>query len=137
MPSVKELRQSALVGPLIVGIKALHTFIFLVLLACVVDITQASIRGTFGRRSQIALGAVAVEGAIFAMNGRKCPLTEMVEDLGAEKGQVTDIFLPDVLAKNIFTISMSMLGFGGLVALLRRMGIPADQGDRSRHTIPG
>lgn len=126
-PSVANLQSSALAGPIIVLVKALHTIIFLILLACVLDITQASIRGTFGRRSQIALAAVAVEGAIFAANDRTCPLTELVEDLGAEKGQVTDIFLPDILAKNIFTISMSMLGLGGMVALIRTL---------RRHTIP-
>jgi hypothetical protein len=102
-------------------IKAIHTIIFLLLLICVLDVTQAGIRGKFGRRSHLALGAIAVEGAIFSLNGRKCPLTELVEDMGAEKGQVSDIFLPDILAKNIFTISMSLLGISALAAALRKL----------------
>jgi hypothetical protein len=41
--------------------------------------------------------------------------------MGAEKGQVSDIFLPDILAKNIFTISMSLLGISALAAALRKL----------------
>lgn len=107
---------------LIAVIKAVHTVIFLVLLACVLDVTQAAMRGQFGRRSRYALGAIAVEGAVFTLNGRTCPLTNLVEDLGSDHGQVTDIFLPDILAKNIFTISTSLLGASGLIALVRKLG---------------
>jgi hypothetical protein len=102
-------------------VKAIHTVIFLSLLACVIDITIACLRNRFNRRTKVAVGAVAIEGAIFALNGRHCPLTVLVEDLGDEHGQVTDIFLPDVLARNIFTISMSMLGTGAGVLVIRRL----------------
>jgi hypothetical protein len=105
-------------------VKATHTVIFLVLLACVVEITVACFLDRFGRRSRIALGAVVIEGAIFGLNRRRCPLTVLVEDLGEEHGQVTDIFLPDAIAKNIFTISMTMLSSGAIALALRRLVRP-------------
>jgi len=37
---------------------------------------------------------VATESLIFAGNGFRCPLTRIAERLGAERGSVTDIYLP-------------------------------------------
>lgn len=35
----------------------------------------------------------------------RCPLTTLAENQGAKKGSVTDIFLPDFIARNIFRVS--------------------------------
>ncbi|HRA49001.1 MAG TPA: hypothetical protein PK819_13105 [Thermomicrobiales bacterium] len=113
-------RSSPAPAILVPAIKALHTVIFLSLLVCLGDVVQALFRDRFTHRSKVSLAAIAVEGAVFFGNGRKCPLTQAVESLGAEKGQVSDIFLPDVVARNIFSISIASLGSGALVWVGRK-----------------
>ena len=104
----------------IVAVKLLHTVVFLTLLYCVLDVMWSGIMGRITHRTKVSLAAVTVEAIIFVANGRECPLTVMVEDLGAEHGQVTDIFLPDVVARNIFGISCSLLGIGAAAFAWRR-----------------
>jgi len=53
------------------------------------------------RRAAIAAGVVAGETLLFAANGFRCPLTQVAESLGAERGSVTDIFLPKWFAHNL------------------------------------
>ena len=50
------------------------------------------------RRAALAGAVVAGESLIFAANGLRCPLTDVAEQLGAERGSVTDIYLPRWLA---------------------------------------
>jgi hypothetical protein len=47
---------------------------------------------------------VGGECLIYAGNRFRCPLTGLAEELGAESGSVTDIFLPRWLAANIANI---------------------------------
>ena len=47
---------------------------------------------------------LGAECAIYAGNGFRCSLTAVAKDLGAERGSVTDIFLPKWLAANIARI---------------------------------
>ncbi|UCE08096.1 MAG: hypothetical protein JSW07_08750 [bacterium] len=59
----------------------------------------------------IASGLIVLEGVMLVANGWRCPLTTYAEKLGASKGTVTDIFLPEWLAAHVFTI------FGALTIL--------------------
>ena len=89
----------------ITAIKAVHSAIFLALLGSLLVFAQ---RGATGRSDRIAAvtgSLVALEALVFCGNGRRCPLTDAVESLGAEKGSVTDIFLPSFIAKRIFTVT--------------------------------
>ena len=61
------------------------------------------------------------ESAIFAFNGFRCPLRKVAEDLGAESGQVTDIFLPRPIAERIPHIFTPPLILGILALLWRRL----------------
>lgn len=110
-----------LVPQAITTIKVGHTLIFLLLLGCVLDVTFAGVRDRASRRTTASLVAIAAEGVILTLNGRRCPLTVMVEDLGAEHGQVSDIFLPDLIATHILPISSTALGVGGLAFLFHRV----------------
>lgn len=107
-------------GPVIVIVKAVHTVIFLCMLASVVLVTLSGIRGRMSHAARVSAVAVAGEALVFIGNGRQCPLTVLVEDLGSKHGQVTDIFLPDILARNIFAISTSMLGVGAIAYAVRQ-----------------
>ncbi len=46
---------------------------------------------------------------MFAANGFRCPLTELAERYGAERGSVTDIYLPRWFAQNIPAIHTPLL----------------------------
>jgi hypothetical protein len=55
------------------------------------------------RRASIAAAAVACESLIFAVNGFRCPLTDLAESLGASNGAVVDVFLPAWFANTPLT----------------------------------
>jgi hypothetical protein len=61
------------------------------------------------RRAGIAAGVVAAETLIFAGNGFHCPLTRVAERLGAERGSVTDIYLPGWFARNLPAIHVPLI----------------------------
>jgi hypothetical protein len=65
------------------------------------------------RRAGIAAAVVAGESLIFAGNGFRCPLTKVAERLGAERGSVTDIYLPRWVAHNIPAIHVPLMGLAG------------------------
>ena len=54
----------------------------------------AGIAGRTDKRVGIASAVVAGESLVFAANGFRCPLTELAERYGAERGSVTNIYLP-------------------------------------------
>lgn len=57
----------------------------------------------------IAGARVVGEALVFAANGFGCPLTELAERYGAERGSVTDIYLPRSFAQNIPAIHTPLL----------------------------
>jgi hypothetical protein len=90
-------------------IKTVHTAIFGAELA---SIGWLVISGLVGRRDRtvgLAAGAVAIEAAVFVANDHVCPLTPLAERLGATGGGVSDIFLPDVIARTIPVWSSALL----------------------------
>jgi hypothetical protein len=107
-------------APTILVVKVIHTVVFLSMLACVLHVTWSGIRGNMSHAAKMSATAVSAEALVFLGNGRQCPLTVLVEDLGSDHGQVTDIFLPNIVAKNIFAISTSMLGIGAISYALRQ-----------------
>jgi hypothetical protein len=68
--------------------------------------------GACGRSDRRAAGAAAVvagECLVFAAEGFRCPLTTLAEHAGAGDGSVTDIYLPDWLARNLPAIHVPLL----------------------------
>ena len=63
------------------------------------------------RRTAIAAGVVAGESLIFVANSCRCPLTQLAERLGAERGSVTDIYLPHWFAHNLLAIHVPLIAF--------------------------
>jgi hypothetical protein len=101
-------------GAALFGIKAAHSLIFLVLQSFIVYSLYKGFRGETDRKAAVVTLVVGAECAIYAGNGFRCPLTAVAEDLGAESGSVTDIFLPKWLAANVANIYGPLFG----VALL-------------------
>lgn len=99
-------RVAALVPPgwrpaALSGIKVIHTAIFASVGALIVMILWDGLRQRPGRRTLVAGGVVLGESAIFLSNNQVCPLTPLAEEIGASRGSVADIFLPDWFARRI------------------------------------
>jgi pimeloyl-ACP methyl ester carboxylesterase len=93
----------------VLAVKTIHTAIFLLELA---SIAWLAVSGLIGRRDRtvaVATGAVGAEIAVFLANNGVCPLTPLAERLGAARGSVSDIFLPDAVARTIPIWSTALL----------------------------
>lgn len=108
-------RRSSL---LMFAIQLTHTLVFFALTASIFYLLYSAIANRITRWTKIALGALLVESAIMIFNNWQCPLRGWAEALGAERGSVTDIFLPRWLADRIFVLCtpLYLVGFIGVAA---------------------
>ncbi len=68
----------------------------------------AGITDTFNIFTLVALASILLNGLLLLLNRGRCPFTTLAESQGAKKGSVTDIFLPDRIARNIFRVSLPL-----------------------------
>ena len=94
------------------AVKGFHTLIFFALGAAVLETVRAGVTGRTSRATGPAIAATIGEGIVLSLNGNRCPLTNVAEDLGAGHGNVSDIFLPDWFARHIPTVATTLFGFG-------------------------
>ncbi len=97
------------------AIKAIHTLAWFSIEACMAYVLYAGFAGRSDRRAGLATAVVATESLIFAGNGFRCPLTQVAERLGAERGSVTDIYLPRWFARNLPAIHVPLIGLAGFL----------------------
>jgi hypothetical protein len=118
-------KHTALRRTSIVGVKLIHSAIFLVNVASILHIFWAGVRGRPSRWTGPALAAALTECAVFVANRGRCPLTGLVESLGAENGRVSDIFLPRWFADRIPQLFGPSLAVGllGLAVQRRRRAL--------------
>jgi hypothetical protein len=95
------------------AVKLVHTFAWFSIESCMIYVLWAGFRRRSDRRVAIAAGVVASESLVFAANGFRCPLTEVAERVGAERGSVTDIYLPRWLARNLPAIHVPLILVAG------------------------
>jgi hypothetical protein len=98
-------------------IKAVHSAVFWVELA---SIAWLLVSGALGRRDRsvaIAAGLVAIEGVVWVANDRVCPLTPLAERYGAVRGSVSDMWLPDAIARTIPQWSIPLVAVGAALHL--------------------
>lgn len=108
-------------APVIASVKLVHTLIFLVMSGVIIWFAWSGLRGRWSRRMGLVLAAVGIEATVITANGGRCPLTAVVEDLGAERGTVSDIFLPGWVARRIPHISSALVAAGLLGLAARRL----------------
>jgi len=106
----------------VLHVKLVHTAIFVVLSACVLQVLASGLAGQISVWTWCAVGAIVVEGVVLLANGGKCPLTAVAERLGAADGSVSDIFLPKWLADRIFPICGTMFLIGCALIVARMLG---------------
>lgn len=97
---------------LLFAIRAIHTVAFAVIAGSILVVFFDGVRGRPRRRTAVASGIALAECAVFAANGFVCPLTPLAERYGATRGSVTDIFLPDIIARNLTWIATPILVAG-------------------------
>jgi hypothetical protein len=101
----------------VVALKTVHTAIFLGELTSIIWLLVSGLLGRHDKTVAVAAAAVAVEAAVFLANDRVCPLTPLTERLGAARGQVSDIFLPEAVARTIPIWSSVLVGIALLLHL--------------------
>jgi hypothetical protein len=90
-------------------VKTIHTLVWLSVEVAMVYVLQAGLRRRSDRRVAVAGAMVAAESLIFLANGARCPLTGVAESMGAEKGSVTDIYLPRWFARILPAIHVPLI----------------------------
>ena len=93
-------------------VKGVHTAAFAVIAGSILLVFADGVRASPSRRTAAAAAIALGECAVFAANGFVCPLTPLAERYGADRGSVTDIFLPDVIARNLVWIATPILAAG-------------------------
>jgi hypothetical protein len=120
----QELPARATASPtILVLIRGTHSAIFLVELAAIAWLVLTGIAGRRDRSTAVAAVLVAGEAAVFLANDGVCPLTPLAERHGARRGGVSDIFLPDLVARTIPVWSTALIALAAALhvrAWLRR-----------------
>jgi hypothetical protein len=109
----------------VAALKTVHTVIFAGELSAILWLVLSGLVGRRDRTVGIAMAAVAAETAVFLANDGVCPITPLTERFGAAHGSVSDIFLPDAVARTTPVWSTALLAIAGLLhlrALLSRAG---------------
>ena len=105
-------------------VKMLHTLIWASIESCVVYVVVAGLLGRTDRRVAVAGAVVAGECAVFAANGFRCPLSDVAESLGAERGSVTDLYLPARFARNLPAIHVPVIVLAVFLHLRNWKAVP-------------
>lgn len=78
----------------LVAIKSVHTLAFFSIGSCLGYFAYSGAAKRSDRRAAIAGMVVTGEALVYALNGFRCPLTDLAGRLGSEHGSVADIYLP-------------------------------------------
>ena len=102
-------RQAGRSNAALAAIKVIHTLAWFSVESCMAYVLYAGFARQSDRRVAMAAGVVAGESLIFVANRCRCPLTQLVEWLGTERGSVTDIYLPGWFAHNLPAIHAPLI----------------------------
>ena len=97
----------------LVAVKVTHTLAWFSIESCMLYVLFAGVARRSDRRAALAGAVVAGESLIFAANGFRCPLTDVAEHLGPERGSVTDIYLPRWFAHNLPVLHVPLVVVAG------------------------
>ena len=98
---------------MLAAIKLVHTLAWFSIESCMVYVLWTGFRRRSDRPAAIAAGVVATETLVFAGNGFRCLLTQIAQRVGAERGSVTDIYLPGWFAHNLPAIHVPLIALAG------------------------
>jgi hypothetical protein len=111
---------------MLLGIKTLHTVIFLVMSAAILVVLYCALTRTYNIWLVVAFAAVILECVVFLANNRRCPLTQWARNYGDTSGNdwIADIFLParfapkiPLLCGGLFVVSLIVLVINFLLSV--------------------
>jgi hypothetical protein len=94
------------------AIKTIHTIAFGLISGAILMVAWEGLRGRPSRRAGLAAAVAIAESVVYASNNQVCPLTPLAEALGAERGTVTDLYLPDWASRRVPLVGGSILVLG-------------------------
>lgn len=101
-------------------IKSLHLVVFVLVSGLLAGFIYEVIAGRITYLTWITVAVFLAEGVVLIVNGWRCPLTAIAENLGSAHGQVTDILLPKWFADRVWVI-YTWLFAGALIGLVWRV----------------
>jgi hypothetical protein len=99
----------------VLAVKTFHTGVFVVMLSSIIWLVVSGLARRRDRSVALAAALVAIEAGVFVANDGVCPLTPLTERLGANRGSVSDIFLPAPVARTIPIWSSALVATGALL----------------------
>ncbi len=103
---------------ILIGIKLLHTIVWLGFVACIVAVPFAAEFRHF-RAAVIFSCVILVECMILAVNRCRCPLTNLAEAFTKERADNFDIYLPLGVARYNKVVFGSLFVAGEIFALVQ------------------
>jgi hypothetical protein len=86
-------------------IKLVHSVVYFFMVACMAYMFYCAVARRYDWTLLAAIAGIAIEGLVLILNKGTCPFTPLAERYGAERGSVTDLFLPDWCARHTFRVS--------------------------------
>jgi hypothetical protein len=106
-------------------LKFIHTLIAVFFMACIAYVLYCGITGVQNIWLWLAIGALAIEIAVFMLNGQRCPMTNYAERYAPPEadGFVGDTLLPRWVAMNLVKLTTPPLVLGLVLVFLRWVGV--------------
>ncbi len=101
---------------MLTAIKLLHTVIWVILAGSILVLPLAGVLRRF-RWAAILTGLVALECIVLAVNGGRCPLSDLAARLTVDRNSNFDIYLPNWLASHNKTIFGTLFVVNELILL--------------------
>jgi hypothetical protein len=102
----------------LVGVKLLHTAVWLFFAGCIAAIPLAGARDQFWWVG-VLTGLVLAECAVLVLNSGRCPLTDLAGHYTRDRTDNFDIYLPLWLARHNKAIFGTLFALGELFAVCR------------------
>jgi len=102
-------------------VKFVHSFFFILMTVCILFVLYSGLFNRVSVLTWIAIVLVIGEGLALAVSRGRCPLTILAENMGAEDGSVTGIFLPRWLADRVFHIWPPVFLGGCVLVVIRQI----------------
>jgi len=103
----------------LVGIKLLHTAVWVFFSGCIMAIPLAGARRQFSRAA-ILSGLVLTEGTVLVINRGRCPLTDLAARYTSRRDDNFDIYLPISMARHTKPVCTALFALGELYVLAQR-----------------
>jgi hypothetical protein len=103
-------------------VRAVHTAIYLIMVACVFAVLYGGLTGERGTWLWVAGVLIGGESLVFLGSGLKCPLTAVANRYGAGAAGVGDTFLPERLTRHTFQVFGPLIALGFALLAARALG---------------